>query len=280
MTISAIALLRVSLDSLPEAVRARATALDDGILLPTDAAFATDPEELSITVRALVGPALEDEHRDARGIFLIPDVVSPSGKSYEAVIDEIGEGGVWGPLVDALDTPEGADAFKSMLGGLLEHLPGSLLAAANAAAQGQPGAFEAMSQQLSGMLGGNPALAQLLSSQGDALLGPALQALTGAPPAPDGEEDTEYDDEDVSVGQDTTFGETDSGPVGDKSAIGEMAELAALLGGAGFQLDSPQFQQLARNVQAEIERDPSAVAQLAEQLMAGYPHDASRDRDE
>lgn len=280
MTIRAIALLRVSLDSLPDAVRARATSLEDGILLPTDAAFATDPEELSVAVRALVGPALESEHRDPRGIFMIPDVVTPKASGYEAVVDEIGEGGVWGPLVDSLDAPEGTDAFKAMLGGLLEQLPSSLIAAANAAAQGQPGAFEAMSQQLSGMLGNSDALSQLFNARpGEAVVPPALLALAGA--TSEGSEDTSEDDEDLPVGQATSHAGADTDQPFDKSAIGDMAELAALLGGAGFQLDSPQLQQLARSVQAEIERDPTAVAQLAEQLISGYaPRDPNERGDE
>jgi hypothetical protein len=274
MTIHAIALLRVSRESLPEAARARAKALEDGLLLTTDASFADDPEELSVAVRAVVGPALETEHRDPRGIFLIPDVVTPTGSTYEAVVDEIGEGGVWGPLVDSLDLPEGPQAFQAMLGNLLNQLPSSLIAAANAAAQGQPGAFEAMGAQLQGIIGRSGPLSELLSAQpSSAVVPPELLAMAASvlPTAADASGDE--DEIEFAVGQHATERSDDPVAIAEyetQSAISDMAELAALLGGAGFQIDSPTLQQLARNVHAELERDPTAAAELAERLMSQY----------
>src|ERR1700753_3225255 len=93
MGITAIALLKI-----PGLVSAqRVERLDDAALLHTAEEFGDEPLALSLAVRALVGDAL-DEHSDPRGIFFIPSVVKPSARSYDAVIEEIGEGGVWGPL--------------------------------------------------------------------------------------------------------------------------------------------------------------------------------------
>jgi len=279
MTIHAIALLRVSKEALPEAVRARATSLDDGLLLATDTSFADDPEELSVAVRALAGPAVESQHRDPRGILFVPSVVTPAATSYEAVVEEIGEGGVWGPLVDALELPAGPEGFQALLGNLLGQLPSSLLAAANAAAQGQPGAFEAMGAQLQGILGNGDSLANLFGAQTDTGGVPMLQALATAALSNPALDDADSD-EDLSVGQHATGDlgddETDSSH---ESSIGDMAELAALLGGAGFQIDSPTLQNLARNVRSELERDPSAAVQLAESLMSSFAESEGDERD-
>jgi hypothetical protein len=286
MTIQAIALLRVSKEALPEAARARATSLEDGVLLSTDASFADDPEELSVVVRALAGPAVESEHRDPRGILFIPSVVSPSATRYEDVVEEIGEGGVWGPLVDALDLPVGDEGFQALLGNLLGQLPSSLLAAANAAAQGQPGAFEAMGAQLQGMLGNSDGLKGLFGPQGEAGANPMLQALAtaalGEASLAEADAASDMDDEDLSVGQHATDHASDADTAvqtDHESHIGDMAQLAALLGGAGFQLDSPQLQQLARTVRSELERDPSAAVRLAEQLMGEYGDQEGSERD-
>src|SRR5690606_12973677 len=114
------------------------------------ASFATEPVELSLALHGLLGEALA-EHRDARGIFFIPEVAAPRARSYEAVVEEVGEGGVWAPLVDATSAG-GEEEFGALLGNLLGQMPSSLLAAAQAAASGQPGAFEAVSAQLQDLL--------------------------------------------------------------------------------------------------------------------------------
>lgn len=223
MTIEALALLRLSKASLPPAAHDRVTALDDGLLLRTGESFAREPEELSVVVRTLVGPLL-DEHRDPRGIFFVPHVAAPAATTYEQVIVEVGEGGVWGPLVDA----PGADDFQSLLGNLLGQLPSSLLATANAAAAGSPGAFEAMGAQLQGMLG-SPAMSGLAAQ---------LEGMLAQAPRPDA-----------------------AGP-----AEGLAPALSAMLGDGGIDLGSPAFAALAENVRSELERDPARIAELAAQL--------------
>jgi hypothetical protein len=242
MTIEALALLRLAKESLPPAAHARVTALDDGLLLRTGEPFARAPEELSVVVRALIGAQLDTDHRDPRGIFFIPDVAAPQAKTYEQVVAEVGEGGVWGPLVDTPELPDGAAGFQALLGNLLGQLPGSLLATANAAAAGQPGAFEAMGAQLSNMLQSSPQLSGLAAQ---------LSGMLDAEPPAAG-----------------------ASASASASAPTEVlpAELSALLGGSGV-----DFSQLAANVRAELERDPSGVAAFAERFLG---KDDSDDRED
>src|SRR4051812_13525457 len=100
MTIEANALLRIA-DAKPlEGQDLRFAQLDDAILLHLRTGFAAEPEQLSERVEELLGPALA-QHDDPRGILYIPDVAAPRSRSYDAVVAEVGEGGVWGPLPSA-----------------------------------------------------------------------------------------------------------------------------------------------------------------------------------
>jgi hypothetical protein len=149
MAITALALLRIQPPATP-IPGARITRLDDAILLHTQADFGTDPAKLSQVVRERLGDAV-DAHTDPRGIFFIPSVASPSARTYDAVVAEVGEGGEWGP-VRAVLNPLGAAAMGgglgALLGSLLEQMPSGVLDSVSAAARGEPGAFEAASSQL------------------------------------------------------------------------------------------------------------------------------------
>jgi len=68
--------------------------LRDGALVHTHLSFFDDREEMSAAVLFTLGTAI-DRHRDARGLFVFPDVIELQAKSYEQVIAEVGEGGVW-----------------------------------------------------------------------------------------------------------------------------------------------------------------------------------------
>jgi hypothetical protein len=181
MAITAIALLRLSN---PAELRGRVTRLDDAVLLDTQAGFATDPEELSGIVRELLGQDLSGQHRDARGIFFLPDVAAPRARSYEAVIAEVGEGGVWGPLPSAIP-PLGAamtgGSLGALLGSLMEQLPSGVMESAAAAARGEAGAFEAASAQLQAAAGSGQLdvakLGAMLQSSGIDMA--AMQQLMG-----------------------------------------------------------------------------------------------------
>ena len=187
MGIKAIGLLRIR--GLSSATR-RVVPLDDAVLLYTEADFGDEPLALSLAVRALVGDALDSQHSDPRGIFFVPDVVVPTARTYEGVIEEIGDGGVWGPLhapeLASLTFGGGAAGFEALLSGLLQQTPSSVLAAASAAVQNNPAAMQAAAAQLKGMLGqpsathaaGLPDLsgiAALLDGAGVDLSSPSLQ---------------------------------------------------------------------------------------------------------
>jgi hypothetical protein len=158
MGISAIALLRLGPDTRLTAAPARVKVLDDAILLDTQADFAKSPEDLTRIVRQQVGDAIDREHTDARGIFFVPNVAAPTSRTYAGVIEEVGEGGVWGPLrvaASPLTAAMAGGSLGALLGGLLEQMPSSVLESVGAAARGQSGAFEAASAQLQATLAKN-----------------------------------------------------------------------------------------------------------------------------
>jgi hypothetical protein len=141
--------------------------LDDALLLHTDLDFAEEPEALAAALREALGEDLARQHQDARGVFLIPSIAGPRARSYAAVIEEVGEGGVWAawlpPLAAGAAGGHGAapgldQLFTQMLG----QMPDSLAAAASSL-RADPNAMRAASQQLPGLLGDPGELAQLMS---------------------------------------------------------------------------------------------------------------------
>ena len=161
MAITAIALLRIPPNLI--AAGGRVKPLEDGVLFETGAEFATDPAELARLVRVQLGAAA-DEHADPRGIFFVPHVAAPAARAYEAVIAEIGEGGVWALPADAVSPPSSAltdGSLGALLGGLMEQIPHSVLESVGAAARGDPGAFQAASEQLRAAMAGSGDLSRL-----------------------------------------------------------------------------------------------------------------------
>ena len=74
--------------------------LEDGVLVFTLSRFSTDVAQVALALWHSFGDAL-DAHRDPRGVFLFPDVAEPQATTYEGVIAEIGEGGIWVPVAGA-----------------------------------------------------------------------------------------------------------------------------------------------------------------------------------
>lgn len=245
MAIAAIALLRIDDFSLPPGSALRIDSLDDAILLHTGASFGSEPEALTESVRTLLGDALAARHKDPRGIFFLPDVARPRGRTYDAVLEEIGEAGVWGPCSDDegdLEDLAGDGGLGALLGGLLQQLPSPVLAAASAAAQGDTSALEDVSAQLHTLLRDNSQLASLAEQLSSMLGQPGLAA-----PAP-------------SPGQRP-----------DLSALlgaGGMQELAGLLGETPGQAP-PEVEQLAARLSGSLGKDEAELARLAEQLFGG-----------
>ena len=165
-------------------------ALEDGLLLHTPLPFGDDPEELAAAVRSVLGEPLASEHRDARGVFLIPSAAAPRARTYAGVVDEVGEGGVWVEWSAPQPTAAGVPDLSGMLGGMLGSMPGFAAAAASlrdnpdalqqasAALPGllqQPGALADLVQQSSSQL---PELAGMLKGMGIDLGSPQVQELT------------------------------------------------------------------------------------------------------
>jgi hypothetical protein len=170
MAITAIALLRIRAEKLALDRSLRVVALEDAVLLHTRENFASEPDALSARVRDLLGSSLIAAHTDPRGIFFIPDVASPKARTYDGVLDEVGEGGVWGHAMNspAGGLPLGLDG--GALGALLGQIPSSIMQAVGDAARGDEGALQSASAQLQALLGSSGefrALAgQLASSLG------------------------------------------------------------------------------------------------------------------
>jgi hypothetical protein len=191
MPITAICLLQLrSAPQLPTQGPVRVEALQDGLLLHTPLDFGDDPEELASAVRSLLGEPLASEHRDARGVFLIPSAAAPKARSYAEVIAEVGEGGVWSPWTEPQPTAAGPQDLSGMLSGMLGGMPGFAAAAASlrdnpdalrqagAALPGlldQPGALADLVQTSSSQL---PELAGMLRGMGIDLASPEIQELT------------------------------------------------------------------------------------------------------
>jgi hypothetical protein len=153
MAITATALLQIP--DLPAPAGMRAELLTDATLLHTGAPFASEPEELFALLEAVLGPVLA-QHGDPRGVLFLPDVAKPEARSYAEVVAEVGEGGVWAaPPEDdaAFALPDGLGALSAALGSMVQNMPPSVLAAAEAAARGDAAAFRSVGEQVAAMLG-------------------------------------------------------------------------------------------------------------------------------
>lgn len=177
MALQAIALLQLRASDLRGFERARVVELDDAVLVHTGHSFAAEPEQLAASLRALLATRL-DAHRDPRGIFFLPEVAAPAARTYEAVIAEVGEGGVWAAPEEELAAS--AAGLELLLGGAGAAIPASLLASASAAAQGDPAALNAMTSEVEAMMGKSEAL-RSLSAQMAGLLGGMGGAEGGLP---------------------------------------------------------------------------------------------------
>lgn len=159
-----------------------AEALDDGSVLvhtfQSHAAFQASPVEGRAWLSQF-GADLPLVHDDPRGLLFFPDVCEPSGRTYDAVVKEVGAAGIWIPAValsaeeahareqglladgdEEVDSEEfpGDDEPAPMdmagLSGLAQQLFGSM----NLGAPGAPGdiasVMEALQKQLMSAMGG------------------------------------------------------------------------------------------------------------------------------
>jgi hypothetical protein len=102
MSIDAVALLRIA-NLVPPPARFGSHLVehrgDATLFHMLDGFDAADPDEHALGLRKRLGAAL-DAHEDARGILFFPDICEPKGTSYEAIVREVGNAGVWTPKVD------------------------------------------------------------------------------------------------------------------------------------------------------------------------------------
>jgi hypothetical protein len=224
MPIEALALLRLKTLN----ISARVDRLDDAVLVHTGHSFATEPEQLVEALEALIGESSLAQHDDPRGVLFVPDVAAPKAQSYDAVVDEVGEGGVW--AAPALASYGSSPDFGALLGNMLAQLPPSLLSAASSAAQGDRGALDAVSAQVQALLGSSPQLQQLAGQLGGML------------------------------GQPTPGASAEPG-----SELAALEGMFANFGGGAAAEAS--LHQLASQMQSELAADPAKFEQLAQQLL-------------
>ncbi len=168
MGIDAIALVRI-----PSAVltsggvpSARLMPLRDATLVFTTARFGDEGDELAIALRHLLGEAL-DLHDDPRGILFFPDVAEVQSTTYDAVIAELDDSGLWTPIVPA-------DAVPSRLAnapqGSLEQLVATAMGAMGgelrseierAMVSGDPSRMEDLEERMAAAFGGEEAMEAL-----------------------------------------------------------------------------------------------------------------------
>lgn len=171
MGIDAVALLKGKDLAVPG--RLHQVKLEDATLVHTGAAFGSDVEMLAYAVRTALGDAL-DAHDDPRGIFVLPDVAEPKGKTYAAVLEEIGEAGEWvrkigaGEIPDGLlEAPEGS--FAAAIGQAMQAIgEGNLAEIQRALASGDFSAIEKLQAQMAAALGGEDQLNALAARVLDA----------------------------------------------------------------------------------------------------------------
>jgi hypothetical protein len=139
MPMNTAVVLRVANASFPTTLET--IALEDATLVYTDLPFETDRTELTDQLADLLDEALDD-HEDARGLYVFPTVVKPKAKTYEAVLEELGEGGEWLAMGATAPMMSLQDAMASMS----EMLPAEMRSGFDQAVQNAGGMESAVAQ--------------------------------------------------------------------------------------------------------------------------------------
>ena len=264
-------------------------ALEDAVLFHTHAHFGHEPDELAFTLRAQLGELL-DAHQDARGIFLLPDVAlehAMQAQRYDAVIEAIGEAGMWCPLVSADFIPQRMqdDAVMALLARAQsgedvspESLQAGMQSMMEAMRQQSQGSDEAHDEE--GTNPGLPVQANLLQGRGllEMLKDPALMAL--AEQMKTSMMGDESSDENL-------LGEDDDGDFGEDGTDPELAATDTAVEGAmpmdlGALMSSPAFAQLLAQAQEAIAKNPEHARALAARFGVAMPSpgDGKDDKDD
>lgn len=263
MSIEAVALLRLS-DLAPSEGDAAPTdviVLSDAVLVRTGATFAAEPHELAAGLRRMLGERL-DAHDDERGVFFVPGAALEPARTaggYHAVIEAIGEAGMWVALVEDVTTarPTMVEALmaRSMDGEEIdpEAMQGAMRASLAQMAEAFAGGDD--EDEIPGE-GTSPG-AQAPMDLGALLADPAMRALVEKmrdlmPPGGD-DQDEGADDEDDDDADDSTDG------AGTELDGAIPRELQALLG-------SPAFAEMLANARDILEKNPHEARKIAARL--------------
>lgn len=238
MGLQAIALLRLSASDLPEGAVER--ALGDAVLVKAGVTFVSEPDQLARALRRVAGDAL-DRHRDPRGVLLMPDVARPQGTTYDAIVEEVGEGGTWISLDEEEDDDDAGD--------------GDLLATMMQA-MASPGMQDVLSKARDAMMGGEGA------PGADRMMELARSMSQGITAGPGGQAERDM----------RAMVERHAGSVVDDADDGGMPmDLGALM-------SDPVFQQMVDGVRQQLLSDPGKMAEL--QALLERAADEEEDDDE
>lgn len=197
MSIDAVALVRIPAAALESGgvPRSRLNPLIDATLVYTGAPFGAEPDEHGIALRHLLGDAL-DLHDDPRGILIIPDVAEVQSTRYQAAVDEVGEAGVWAPVlgedaVPARLTAAPAGSLEQLIGAALTAMGGELRGEIQRAmASGDTARMADLQHRMAAAFGGEEAMTALAVRLQDAL----ARSTGGGDEAPDDLADDQVDD--------------------------------------------------------------------------------------
>lgn len=170
MTLEAVAAVKVPPAEVKEALASsehRVVALDDAAAVHLGVKMTeASPEQLAGRLRALLGDLL-DRHDHPRGVPVYPASYAPDVKTFDALVEELGEAADWISLDDEPEAEDPMAAMAGLLGGAgvdLEALqqqmmggdPNALMESAMNLAQqlADSGKLGELQEAMSGMLGG------------------------------------------------------------------------------------------------------------------------------
>ena len=273
MSLQAIALLRLPDHAPGEGV----VVLSDAVLLDTGASFAAEPLELATGLRRMLAEKL-DRHEDERGVFFVPGVALDAAKkagSYAAVIEAIGEAGMWVGLVE-----DGTTARPTMVEALMaramdgeevdpEAMQGAVRASlAQMAEQFAVGDDDELEGE--GTNPGAQAPMDLMALLQDPAMMALAQKMRDLMPPMEGD-DADDDDADDAGDDDLDHDEPTDG-VGTELDGALPPDLASMM-------SSPAFAEMLKNAQEILAKNPEQAAELAARFGLVAPRNAGDDEE-
>ncbi|MEM9067928.1 MAG: hypothetical protein AAGE52_05455 [Myxococcota bacterium] len=183
MPIDAVALVRIPLDAVKGALGDEVEELTfesprgpvaleplhDAVRIHLGVRFDSEPADVGIAVRHILGDAA-DLHSDERGVYVYPDIARSRETTYDAVLEDMGEGGMWVPLASAEDARLGADETMGLFDAVQGMMGGDLLGQVQAALSDPGGDAMQSLAGLASQLLENPELRQSVQSAAEKLM--------------------------------------------------------------------------------------------------------------